>query len=561
VLPRGLGADLLRSILLPGRAAVKRAVLGWVCAATLASLGCNGCGCGDNPLGPLEDPKPADLGAQGIFIEQPNEGDSLTGQWVAVTGWLDPAKYDFVLVTGAPRAGFYSPTGHIGLGTVPVMLRDDGRFIAPRVPLADGNTELRLIAFSKDVAAADLKRNVTATGTSDAPATLVVEPPGGAPPLTVKLSAHAATRAADWQWDFEGDARFDEQAATTTHTYAEGTHVVVARTRVDGRMVYALSPVMVNAPGTSGATGVVGPEPLKVVVVPVASSDLPPDETSGTRYVLVAEPDRVRVLDGQLHELASLTGLQNPNGMAADAQGRIYVSDTGHDRIVRYTPQWALDSTFGDGGTFTGPDGDALKAPGALSLHEELEVLEDGGVSYSGKWNLVVLEQGGRQLSFSDVSFWGQNLHPFSLPLDSTLKPSDFVRSIGPLARPMDAWFLAGGTLYMPGLSHPTEAPAVTGLRAFTAASDLSSPYWAALDGSGDLHEWFMSKGNHRFTDLGFDARALAVDPEATRFLEAKRRESGDDDTWTFGPAVLIIAGPNHIERYTVPAFVGGTPW
>jgi hypothetical protein len=85
-------------------------------------------------------------------------------------------------------------------------------------------------------------------------------------------------------------------------------------------------------------------------------------------------------------------------------------------------------------------------------------------------------------------------------------------------------------------------------------------PYWAALDGSGALHEWYGENWNHRSTTLDFEGRALSIDPSATRYRFEQRRESegGKHDAQSFGPVVLYIAGPGRIERRIMPAFERG---
>src|ERR1700752_5513688 len=90
------------------------------------------CGSCNRPaLGPLEETPPASLPANGVLIDFPAGGAKVSGRWVAVTGWFDPAKVDFVAVTGAPLPEFYNPGGHVGLVTVPVKSTAKGRFIAP----------------------------------------------------------------------------------------------------------------------------------------------------------------------------------------------------------------------------------------------------------------------------------------------------------------------------------------------------------------------------------------------------------------------------------------------
>jgi hypothetical protein len=111
-----------------------------------------GCKCGHTSLGPslgpLKDPKPSDLGPTGLFIDQPKSGETITGSWVAVSGWIDPTKIEGLAVVGAASFDLYGPTGHGGIPSVPVALREDGHFLAPRVPLQDGATQIRVLGFA-----------------------------------------------------------------------------------------------------------------------------------------------------------------------------------------------------------------------------------------------------------------------------------------------------------------------------------------------------------------------------------------------------------------------------
>src|SRR4051812_35328883 len=95
-----------------------------------AALGC-ACSC-PSKLGPLNEAPPADVASKGVVIDQPAEDGAATGAWITVSGWFDPAIIRGVLVVGAPSPDFYLPTGHVGVPTVPVSTRADGRFFAPR---------------------------------------------------------------------------------------------------------------------------------------------------------------------------------------------------------------------------------------------------------------------------------------------------------------------------------------------------------------------------------------------------------------------------------------------
>jgi hypothetical protein len=106
-------------------------------------------------------------------------------------------------------------------------------------------------------------------------------------------------------------------------------------------------------------------------------------------------------------------------------------------------------------------------------------------------------------------------------------------------------------------MSRPEALPAVAGLRSFTVGSDLTLPYWAAIDGKGKLHEWLEMRWNHRATDLDFGATAVAIDSAASDYLHLRGLAPGDSGAWSFGPVVLYVAGPGRIERRVTPLMHG----
>lgn len=498
--------------------------------AALAVAGAS-CKCGDSGLGPLTDTKPPSLGATGLLVEQPKDGETLSGQWVAVTGWFDPALFDTVLVTGGTSSDLYAPTGHVGVVTAPMTVRKDGRFIAARVPLDEGATPIQVLGVKAGVVTAITTVNVSGANTASAPITVVADPPFGNGPLSVKLSAFTGMGAAGWQWDFEGDGTFDSEEATPTHSYPAGRYAPLARTKVDNRWVYGTAPLPVSVPGTVSHTNTTVGAPRAIAVTATA--------------VLVADGDTVRVFSPTLEAGVTLTGLSAPSGVAGDALGRVYVSDTGHDAVKRFTAAGALDVTFADGGVLSG-----VSKPGSLDLEPRAQELEDGGVETS--WGIDVLDGDGALVSFdtADLSSVYRVAAPFGIDPDEGLTPKDFVHPAGAL----EGWFSAKGVLYRPGLGGPRAVPKIAGLRSYTAGGDGAQPYWAAIDGDGNLHEYLAADWNHRFTDLDFDATVVALEPQASAALRAT---AAPGNPWSFGPAVLYVGGKGRLERRVVPLLQG----
>lgn len=338
-------------------------------------------GCSCKPA-VADDRAPADLATRGLVIDSPPEGASLTGAWTTVSGWADPAAVAAVFVSGAPTDGLYLPSGHVGVPTVAVTLRPDGRFFAPRVPLQDGEVTLRIVPMARGGQPFTMvTRTVQATQTSVTPATLVVDPvvptPGDEATLRASTGADLTT---SFQWDFDGDGTFDAEGATVKHTWrSAGRYDVVARTRVGDRWVSAASRVVVDSAAAVLASAPVD-SPRRIFFLSVNSMEKTPDvvtlEDGGTTpraFVAVLDGDAVKVFDPLLKPLFSLPGLSRPEGIARLRSGGFVVADTGHDRMVAFTSAGELDPTFGTNGAFplTGPvsvdfQGRVLLADGSM---------------------------------------------------------------------------------------------------------------------------------------------------------------------------------------------------
>ena len=119
---------------------------------------------------------------------------------------------------------------------------------------------------------------------------------------------------------------------------------------------------------------------------------------------------------------------------------------------------------------------------------------------------------------------------------------------------PMGAWFTADGTLYRPGISDPAAALVLPALRAYAPHSDTTNPYFAAIDGDGNLVEQLGASWNRRLTDLDFDATAVAIDPGATA---AEHLKADPEGAWSVGPVVLYVAGKGRLERRVMPLMKG----
>lgn len=524
----------------------------------LLLLGLSSCKCAKAPsLGPLEDPRPASLGETGLLVEQPAEANGVTSKWVTVTGWVDRSRYAFVAVVGAPSTAFYAAGGHVGIPSVPVSLRDDGRFIAPRVPLEMGTTDVVVMALTSEGKVGPTVTRRLQVERLWTPATVTNSPSeGGRAPLTVSFEPHTDLAVLNWQWDYDGDGRFDEEGLTGKYTYREpGTYVVQARSLVDGQWVMAVTAVQVYADAevthqSSAVTNprgiVIVPRPFSVLETFHPSDALATEDTAFTKEVLVLDGDVIKVFDAQLNLVKTLeAGFRSPGGAAADPFGRLYVADTGNHRIVRLLESGALDTAFADAGSLTTTvHGAPFVSPG--SLHLRRGYARDGGISVELEFataNEMISCDGDQRGDGDPVE-----CHAGSQRVSKLIRTKSFVGSSGD-------WWLIDGTVYTHiDLSRPRSS----GGDVIDAAPDLMdhNPWWVVLRPNGRLEERFSTDSNLRVSRLGFPATTIAVDGSADHIL---RDRLGDDFSYRVsGPHVIYVAGPGRIERRVLPLMAEG---
>jgi len=156
--------------------------------------------------------------------------------------------------------------------------------------------------------------------------------------------------------------------------------------------------------------GVTGGSPKLVaasLAPPTLDKPLTMDEPAGVAvgpkgrvYVSDSGRDRVQVFSPEGELLATMgkkgTGpgeLSNPRGVAVDDGGFVYVADSGNKRVVVYDPSGNFDRTMGDGAS--DPD-KALRSPVAVALDKRgnLLVVDDSSdrvYGYDRKGALVML--------------------------------------------------------------------------------------------------------------------------------------------------------------------------
>lgn len=385
---------------------MKRLLLG-VMAACAA-----GCGCPKKVPG--ETP-PSNLADEGLVLDKLDDGARVEGRWISVSGWFDPAEVAMVAVLGASVDGFYESGGHVGVPSVFLTMRKDGRFVAPRVPVVDGENRISVVAISRQGRAlSPIKRTVTASNVEKIPATLVAQPEKGIPGQPVKLRATTGTVGErSWQWDYDGDGTFDEEAAEPTHTWANpGRFNIVARTQVDGAWVYAVAGFTVAAEAKVIFSTAEVSNPSVLRVWGGADTGEPP-----TRVVAI-DGNEVKLFDARLSLVRTLRGLSKPVDLVALGND-IVVLDRGADELVRFDEGGNLVTRFGTNGRWKPARAGALtEALSVVSItgyaQEELSFEFPSGGGYA-----VSFEPDGGVREFEDDGAYSVKNECFRAPFSS----------------------------------------------------------------------------------------------------------------------------------------------
>jgi hypothetical protein len=331
----------------------------------LFAISCGTCGA----KLPLET-APANLKEVALVIDElPTDAK---GQWITVSGWIDKSVIHGVFIVGAPVEGFYQGFGgHMGIPSVPVVLRDDGRFVAPRVPLQDGENKIQIIPVAQGGAIfKTTEKIVKASDTKFVPATLVPSVDTAKPGEKIEFSAANGNGDVNsvWQFDFNSDGTFDAEGKTGSNKYeVGGGYTVSARTKVENRWVYATSFVAVEAESKvlKSTNDVINPTRLWVYDKTHSEQRKSPvgdwmrdTDILDERVIVAIDGPQVRIFDGELKPKLTLKGLNGPRDVIRD-ETHWYILDAGN-RVVRFLSNGDLDSTFGTGGV--------LQATGAFSF-------------------------------------------------------------------------------------------------------------------------------------------------------------------------------------------------
>jgi len=220
--------------------------------------------------------------------------------------------------------------------------------------------------------------------------------------------------------------------------------------------------------------------------------------------------------------------LNNPQGIALDAAGNLYIADQGNQRIRQVTPSGTISTVAGNG--TAGYSGDNVPATGSELNNPQGVVVDPSGNVYiadTGNYRIRLVTPGGTITTFAGTGASGSSgdgaaataatfTSPTSLTLDSKgdLYITDTLASVVRMVNPSGTIsHIAGtGTATYSGDGHPAVSAA------------LAYPQGLALDATGDLY--IADRANYR-------VRVIAVDGIITTY--AGTNQFGD--TGDGGPA------------------------
>jgi sugar lactone lactonase YvrE len=320
------------------------------------------------------------------------------------------APIAFTVEESAPNASYDSAkTLEAGYYTLNVLLRDAGMSNY----LVWSTTESVYI-FKDQVTAADW--TLTAADTDEAPApgmtlwlaTDTRMPPtvalAGVPAIITEgqsaiATASSSPAAASWRWFIDGAEQAGQTAATLSFGEAlePGGHTIAAIAECDGgrrgsaAARFAVEAAVVSGVSTLAGSGIAGNAEGKGAEAAFNGPLGVATDAAGNIYVADTANNKIRKvsLDGSSGTFAGtgaagsadgsglLATFNAPRGLAFDADGNLYVADTGSNKLRKITPAGVVSTLAGTGAvgsadgtadvaTFSAPCGLAIGADGTL---------------------------------------------------------------------------------------------------------------------------------------------------------------------------------------------------
>jgi sugar lactone lactonase YvrE len=317
------------------------------------------------------------------------------------------APIAFTVEESAPNASYDSAkTLEAGYYTLNVLLRDAG--------MSDylvWSTTESVYIFKDQVTAADW--TLTSADTDEAPApgmTLglasdVRMPPSvalaGVPAIITEGQSASATASSSpaataWRWFIDGAEQAGQTAPTLSFGEAlePGGHTIAAIAEFDGRRGsaaarFAVEAAVVSGVSTLAGSGIAGDAAGKGAEAAFSGPLGVAADAAGYVYVADTANNKIRKVspDGSSGSFAGTgaagsadgSGLQAtfnaPRGLALDADGNIYVADTGSNKLRKITPAGVVSTLAGTGdsgstdgvsATFSSPCGLAIGADGTI---------------------------------------------------------------------------------------------------------------------------------------------------------------------------------------------------
>lgn len=282
-------------------------------------------------------------------------------------------------------------------GLATPAFRNGTKFVAFNIPLAKGVNVIRAVRTPapppSSLAARHVVRVRRAAEVRDPIRVLPEQRIGSALPFQTQLllSGESSPDAPTELWiDLEADGVIDSVVPYATAYLATYTAVGRYKPRVTIRTSSGLlysSHVELTLPVSIVAAPVF--QPSAAFSVPAGAVDIDYDESQRRLYVLTSAPAEIAVLslDQGLLQTIPLPNAQSPQGFGRDADGNIYVADTGNNAVLKllassnFQPDMAVSptGTFGSVGSGDGEFTDPVDVAVVREVGQDRVFVADRG--------------------------------------------------------------------------------------------------------------------------------------------------------------------------------------